>query len=310
MNQIKPLYAGIGLAAAAILASLAAGQVEGAWNPAGLQAASAAPASQRHEQRAAAELWKAVAASGKVESRAPGAGDVSWDRVSRGDRIRPLSHVRTHKRSRATLTRLGDIVLVDPQTEIVLPHRRTGPDGTIRQSSGSVLYEIAPSEGTGVRVVTPLLVAGVKGTVFSVIVDEGYSSVSVMSGNVEVTVLATGEAVDLSAGDMAVFDGERGELEVYRESRREAGELRAEISRNARRSLQRTGSLLDEASASLMEESLDDEGWMELKRLDLSLWSGDRELRREDLDATLEEDRKILANEEDSKLINAGLKQR
>ena len=59
--------------------------------------------------------WKAVAASGPVETR-PGAIEEAWTAVRRGDRLEPLNLVRTGQRGRATLTRRGDILMVDPDS--------------------------------------------------------------------------------------------------------------------------------------------------------------------------------------------------
>lgn len=309
MKQIKPVYAGAALAVAAILASLASSRAEAPAGPAGIQ--SAAAGSPARAARASGEApWKAVAASGKVEARRPASEDQAWARVGRGDQVRPLSLLRTRRRSRATLTRLGDIVLVDPESEIILPGERSGPGGAFRQRSGNALYEIEPTPDASVSVETPYLIAGVKGTVFSVIAGEGFSSVGVISGRVHVRARATRQEADLLAGDIAVFEAERGELEVYREAREDARQARSEISRGARESMKRTGRLLEEAGDSLLDESLGEESWAELKRLDLSLWSGDRDMRMLELDAALEEDRKILTNEEDGKLINLGLKRR
>jgi hypothetical protein len=206
------------------------------------------------------------------------------------------------------MARLGDVILVDPETELILPAERPGEWRAIRQNSGNALYEIDPSAGVPLSVQTPYLVAGVKGTVFSVIVDAGYSSVSVISGRVDVRCLATEESVELLAGDTVVFDVKRRELEIYHESRGAAMDRGGEVSGKALQSIRKTGRLLDEATTGLMEDGSADDTWAELRKLDLSLWDADRDLRKDDLDGSIEEDRIVLTNEEDSKLIKAGLK--
>jgi hypothetical protein len=148
--------------------------------------------------------WKAVAASGPVETR-PGTIEEAWTAVRRGDRLEPLNLVRTGRRGRATLTRHGDILMVDPDSQVELPPL-TGNESSVVQSSGSVIYEVDRRQGQSFQVVTPYLVAGVKGTVFMVTVSDSHASVTVEEGFVEVTSLATGETLDVGAGESVHLD--------------------------------------------------------------------------------------------------------
>jgi ferric-dicitrate binding protein FerR (iron transport regulator) len=152
------------------------------------------------------DWWKAVAASGPVDTR-PGAIEEAWTPVRRGDRLDPRNLVRTGRRGRATLTRNGDILMVDPDSQVELPPF-VGSESSVVQSSGSVIYEVDRRQGRSFRVVTPYLVAGVKGTVFMVTVTDSYASVTVEDGLVEVTSLATGESLDVGAGESVQLDAE------------------------------------------------------------------------------------------------------
>jgi hypothetical protein len=108
--------------------------------------------------------WMAVSSSGDVTSRAPGADTASWVPVHRGDRVESLSLVKATGRGQATLTRNGDVILVSPGTELTLPEGDVSGD-VIRQDGGKALYKVKPGrEGRRFEVVTPMLVAGVKGT--------------------------------------------------------------------------------------------------------------------------------------------------
>jgi FecR protein len=147
--------------------------------------------------------WKAVAASGRVETRPD---DVApWLALRRGDRVHATSVVRTGTRSHATLVRGATIVLLDPQSQVVLPSAEssTGPS-SVFQSSGSVIYQVEGVRGTGFRVETPYLVAGVKGTEFLVSVHDGRASVTVREGEVEVTTARSDERQLVGAGETIV----------------------------------------------------------------------------------------------------------
>ena len=149
--------------------------------------------------------WKAVAASGPVEALRPVAE--AWTPLRRGDRLDPLSTVRTGRRGRATLTRSGDIVIIDPESLVELPDSRlTADDSTVTQTSGSVIYEIDRRDGRDFKVFTPYLVAGVKGTTFMVTVTDTYASVTVEEGRVEVTSHYTGESMSVGPGESILLD--------------------------------------------------------------------------------------------------------
>ena len=265
----------IAAAVAALILALPAGAADGSAEP----------------LRTPLEMWKAVAASGNVESSPQGGPAEAWKELARGDSLSPLTHVRTHRGGRATMTRGGDVILVHPRSELILPP--PGQAATfIRQESGSVLYEIETRdplrEGLPrpVEVDTPFLVAGVKGTVFSVVVEPGFVSVSVMEGNVEVRSKATGETADLFEGDMALLTGRDDRFEVYRSGSSETGMSREEMSESARTSrkeayrLVRTASLEDATFEEMKldlwgdftkDETLLDRTFLDVERVDLDL---------------------------------------
>lgn len=150
--------------------------------------------------------WKTVAASGHVEQRASITAE-TWHEVSRGDELAALSWVRTGRRSRATLTRSATILLVDPDSELQLP--AGGPAGEpswVMQTSGSVIYEVERRPHDKFEVVTPYLVAGVKGTVFGVTVTDRYALVGVEEGVVEVRSAFSDRVLEVHAGEAVLVD--------------------------------------------------------------------------------------------------------
>lgn len=191
------------------------------------------------------DLWTAAAASGKVGARLQAQPSEAWLPVRRGDTVQPLSSLKTESRSRATMTRGGDIILVDSNTELVLPGPSAAAGDLVQQNSGKALYRVQPGVGRRLEVVTPYLVAGVKGTVFSVVVGRDYVSVSVIEGIVQVRSLDGRRSTDLMAGDSAVSNGPGDRFETFRSGSGEPGAAPAEPSLTAMEAFQETSRLVD-----------------------------------------------------------------
>lgn len=192
--------------------------------------------------------WSTVAASGPVEAR-PAIVSAGWQPVRRGDELEPRSVVRTGRRGRATLVRHADILIVDPDSQVELPTAALDEqDSSVRQTSGSVIYEVDGGTDRDFRVFTPYLVAGVKGTVFMVTVEEGYASVTVDEGIVEVTSRSTGESLDVRAGESVWLDAREGaEMEhVTLRVRNELGDTGADSRKLARRNARRLARARDD----------------------------------------------------------------
>ncbi len=183
--------------------------------------------------------WKAVAASGPVQARAADAPEVAaWLAVSRGDELMPRTLVETGPKGRVTLAHSASLLVVDPSSRLELPGTGRGAlDTSIVQTEGSVLYKVDKRSTPHFEVVTPYLVAGVKGTSFLVTVNERYAAVTVQEGRVEITNPGTGESVMLGPGDSVVRQREEIEMELVREGHRsrEARKEGARLERMDRR---------------------------------------------------------------------------
>ncbi len=185
--------------------------------------------------------WKAVAASGSVETHALSGEE--WVDVRRGDMVEAQSLLRTGRRGRATLTRGGDVLIVDPRTEMVIPSSTVS---SVTQNSGTVIYEVDGSTNRDFKVVTPYMVAGVKGTVFMVTVGERRTSVTVHDGRVEVSDRRNGRRVELEAGDtVLVGRNEDDDIEVLRADERHKMVGRDDARKVAARNHQRLVSAVD-----------------------------------------------------------------
>ena len=175
---------------------------------------------------AIAHMWTAVDASGQVDALPAQAPEEDLVDVVRGDFLGPRTRVRTGDQGRATLTRHGAFIFLDPQGELVLP--AASAEGTrIEQRAGAARYEVKRRGGESFQVTTPTLIAGVKGAVFTVIVEDGRVGVSVTEGHVQVRS-ESGEEADLYPGDAVVLRGRGRQLEVLRQGFAElTGEDRA-----------------------------------------------------------------------------------
>ena len=196
--------------------------------------------------------WTTVAASGPVEAWPAEIEDEQWLQVVRGDELEPRTAVRTGDRARATLTRQSDILMLDPDSRVALPAGGIlDGDSSVVQQRGSVLYEIDGSFHRDFRVITPQLVAGVKGTVFMVTVTDGYAAVSVEEGLVEVTSRQTGERVEIRAGETVLIDArDTAEMELVSERSRHAT-IDRDSRRLARDEVRRMARALDTLGDSL-----------------------------------------------------------
>jgi len=175
--------------------------------------------------------WKALAASGFVQARPAAAADAPWRAVGRGDELTPQTLVETGRKGRVTLTRSASLLVIDPDSRVELPEEGYGDlETSVVQTRGSVLYEVDSRSAPHFEVVTPYLVAGVKGTEFLVTVNDRYAAVLVRHGRVEITRPDSDETLSLGPGESLVRHREDAEVDLVRDVRR-SREARTEAKR-------------------------------------------------------------------------------
>jgi hypothetical protein len=198
----------------------------------GAAPAPAKPAADSFAAMPAVTPWTAVAASGPVQARpAAMVTEALWRDVARGDELLPQTLVETGRKGRVTLTRSASLLILDPESRVELPG--DGYDRletSIVQTQGSVLYKVDRRSNPHFEVVTPYLVAGVKGTSFLVTVNQRYASVTVQHGRVEITNPATGEHLMLGPGESILRERDQAEMDLVRDRRR-SREARKETKR-------------------------------------------------------------------------------
>ena len=121
--------------------------------------------------------------------------------------ISPGDIIATGANGRAVLTKGEDYVVVAPSSRLALPKTQEGSGFTrLIQQMGTMLYKVKRTGVPHFHVETPMLAAVVKGTTFSVVVDQKGAAVQVTEGIVEVSSL-TGNARRLVQGGLTVYVG-------------------------------------------------------------------------------------------------------
>jgi len=147
-----------------------------------------------------ADDWRVVQSSGPIWVQSEGAQPISL----RTDAILPSgATLTTGAESRVLLTHGTQTLVVGPNSVITVPSGDSGGITTVLQRAGEVEFDIDRQKSPHFEVETPYLAAIVKGTHFTVGIDNLGATVSVTRGLVEVTDLASGNTVDIPAGQNA-----------------------------------------------------------------------------------------------------------
>ena len=121
--------------------------------------------------------------------------------------LSPGDVIATGANGRAMLTKGEDYVVVAPASRLMLPKEQQQTGFTrLLQQMGTMLYKVKRTGVPHFAVETPMLAAVVKGTTFTVVVDDSRAAVQVTEGTVEVSSL-TGDARRLVEGGMTVYIG-------------------------------------------------------------------------------------------------------
>ena len=151
--------------------------------------------------RAADGSWQVGKASGEVWVTNLGVQRAS---VTSETTIRAGDQIMTGQNGRVLLVRGEESILISPNTVIsVSDQNADGMTTTIMQRAGSILLEVEKRNVKHFEVDTPYLAAVVKGTKFSVSLDDTGSHVEVFRGQVEVSAHKSGEIAEVTPGQTA-----------------------------------------------------------------------------------------------------------
>ncbi len=122
-------------------------------------------------------------------------------RLEPGDVLPPNQALITEAGAQATLVQGEDLMVVYGNSRVEVPQEPEGSSVTrIFHRLGEVLFDVTPRASRSFQVESPLLIAGIKGTRFSVIVDDQGSRLSVIEGHVEVSSRDSEEATSVTTG--------------------------------------------------------------------------------------------------------------
>jgi hypothetical protein len=137
-------------------------------------------------------VWTVAEISGDVEVIRGKMHKINYSNsvIIIGDKLLSGDALRTGKNSRIILIRGSQSIIVSPQSVMKLPEKQNNSRFTrIIQSLGTLLFSVDKKEMQHFEVKTPYLAAVVKGTTFTVNVDDNGTAVHVIEGAVEVSPL-------------------------------------------------------------------------------------------------------------------------
>jgi hypothetical protein len=147
----------------------------------------------------AAANWVVLDVTGIAAWRAE--GESRWRAFERGEVLPPGCGIETGPDGEVTLVAGGDQLTVAPNGRLLLPQAEPGQDRRLRHERGHILMHIESRRGRDVRVDTPLLSLGIKGTILESEVDSEQNSVVVHEGEVHVTTPDGRDPVALGADE-------------------------------------------------------------------------------------------------------------
>jgi hypothetical protein len=143
--------------------------------------------------------WVVLDANGTAAWRAQ--GETHWRRFTRGEVLPPGAEIETGSDGEIMLVAGGDQLTIAPQGRLIVPLALSGQDRRLRHERGHILVQIESRPARDVRIDTPLLSLGIKGTTIEVEVDPEQNSVVVHEGALEVTTPGQPDPVELGAGE-------------------------------------------------------------------------------------------------------------
>lgn len=145
-----------------------------------------------------ARSWVLETQSGQVQLVKTGISPIA---LTPGDAFGGGDWIETGPDGRAVLRRGEETIVVAPNSRIGLPKDKTGPFATrILHTLGTILLTVEKKAKQHFEVQTPYLTAVVKGTTFTVGIQNGRSVVHVVEGLVQVKNLASGRSTLVRPG--------------------------------------------------------------------------------------------------------------
>jgi hypothetical protein len=160
----------------------------------------------------AGDGWRVVDTAGTVRFGGPGFTPVA---LAKNAELPGDAWVETSANGRVILARGLETIIVEPKSRVQLPAAPVAGNTQVLQTLGSAIYKIGKQPKPHFQVDTPYLAAVVKGTEFTVTVEDGEASVKVSEGLVEVTTPDESDSEFVRPGFTAAVSREhRGDVVV------------------------------------------------------------------------------------------------
>jgi uncharacterized cupin superfamily protein len=161
--------------------------------------------------------WVVASAEGAVTIEGKAAG-------SMGATIGLGTVIETGADGSVVLTRPGDSITIFPNSTMSVPEVAGGAEPGVLQTLGKLLFRMESRESRDFNIETPYLAAAIKGTTFTVEVDDDDAVVEVLEGSVLVTANRSGQSTYVGAGERAGVAGDRGDAVQVSKTRNDDGE--------------------------------------------------------------------------------------
>ncbi|MBE9552743.1 MAG: FecR domain-containing protein [Proteobacteria bacterium] len=161
--------------------------------------------------------WVVASVEGAVSVDGQAAG-------TSGSAIGPGAVIETGADGNVVLTRPGDSITVFPNSRMSVPEVAGDGESGILQTLGKLLFRMESRESRDFKIKTPYLAAAIKGTTFTVEVDDADAVVEVEEGSVLVTANRSGQSAYVRPGERASVGGDRDDSVRVSEGRDSEGE--------------------------------------------------------------------------------------
>ena len=144
--------------------------------------------------------WSVASVTGTARFKADTSG---WQTLSKGTQVGVGHQIRTESGGSVVLTRNDESVRIGPKSSFEMKPASNGMLTRIFQEVGTLMFKVHKQSSKHFEVQTPHLVAAVKGTTFTVSVDNDGGAVHVVEGLVEVGSLRGSDRILVRPGKTA-----------------------------------------------------------------------------------------------------------
>jgi len=150
----------------------------------------------------------------QYREKAQNSSEVSpWSTARKAEALVAPVNIKTGDGARLTLQRQGDIITIGSNSVIQIPAEKIEEGNAlirVIQSLGNALFQIEKKSASSLKsrqfeVETPYLVSVVKGTTFSIQVDNTQAVVNLIEGRLQVNAININDSVILTSGQIAVM---------------------------------------------------------------------------------------------------------